>query len=164
MDFPLLKIMNSAMVIYNSSGKEKFIKVTNEMKRTLFISILIGFFITSFMSIVGCNYKNKIKDYYRSEGQCKKSCEEWFSSYQQKHDEERVTYKNHYNKRLNKCFILLNNLDYRLKNLRVINENEIYGSFLTRLQDGKIVACDVLENKCNSEKEWDSLVKPYMEE
>jgi hypothetical protein len=134
------------------------------MKRTWVISILIVFFTTSFMSIAGCNYKNKIKTYSGLEGQCKKSCEEWFSDYQQKHDEERVSYKNHYNKRLNKCFILVNNLDYRLKNLKVINDNEIYGSFLARQQDGKIVTCDVLEKKCNSEKEWDSLVKPYLEE
>jgi hypothetical protein len=47
--------------------------------------------------------------------------------------------------------------------LREINENKIYGSIRSK-KDGTIIICNVLEKSCKSEEEWDSFVKPYIEE
>ena len=100
---------------------------------------------------------NALKD------KCGKQCEAWFKSYQQRYPSDKFTYENHYNKRLNKCFVLLKYSEKQLKSLRNINDNTMYGSFLSK-QDGKIIICNVLDKKCNSEEEWNSLVKPYMED
>jgi len=134
-----------------------------KMKRTLFLPILIVFFTTLFIFTVGCNYQNLTKEQYDLNDKCGKQREEWFKSYQKKYPSDKFTYKNHFNKKLNKCFILVEYSESQLKSLRNINENKIYGSFLSK-QDGNIIICNVLEQKCKSEEEWDSLVKPYMEE
>jgi hypothetical protein len=94
---------------------------------------------------------------------CEKQCEEWVKSDEKKFFRDKFTHKNHYNTKLDKCFILVNYSKKQLKILRNINENKIYGSFRFK-HDGTIIICNVLEKTCNSEEEWDSLVKPYMEE
>ena len=80
-------------------------------------------------------------------------------------------YVNHYNKKLNKCFILITGTSYptdkkgnviRMKNLYDINENKEYASFVTVKE--KITDCKALETNCKSEDKWDELAKPYMEE
>jgi hypothetical protein len=84
-------------------------------------------------------------------------------------------YSNHYNKKLKKCFVLqtYRNIPYKDKTqqsftmyqLYDINENKKYGDYLKSdgmsmptscIVDGKMV--------CHSEQEWNTLVKPYMEE
>ena len=73
-------------------------------------------------------------------------------------------YQNHYNKKLNKCFIIITSTSpsMKLKNLFDFNENKELGTFV----DNKNLSmdCRVFEKSCKSEQEWDSLVKPYMEE
>jgi hypothetical protein len=144
--------------------KVKFVYINcweiNTMTRRVFLSILIVFFT---ITIVGCNFQNLTKEQYELQDKCEKQCEIWSKSYQQKYPGDKFTYKDHYNKRLNKCFILVKYSKSQLKSLRNINENKIYGSFFSK-QDSKTVICNVLEKKCNSEAEWDSLVKPYIEE
>ena len=76
---------------------------------------------------------------------------------------QKLTYESHYNKRLNKCFMLVTYSKSQLKSLKEISENKMYGSLLVK-QNSKTLICNVLENKCKTEKEWDALVKPYMEE
>jgi hypothetical protein len=82
-------------------------------------------------------------------------------------------YKNHYNVKLNKCFALINTTSYFhsksndaliMKALWDIDKVKKYGT-LTRLrrQPAPIV-CLVEDRICKSEGEWNSLVKPYMEE
>lgn len=80
-------------------------------------------------------------------------------------------YTNHYNTKLNKCFILVTTTSYPkdrkgnmigMKNLYDINENKEYASFVTVKE--KITDCRVLDKDCKSEGEWDMLIKPYMEE
>lgn len=86
-------------------------------------------------------------------------------------------YKNHYNKKQNKCFVLLtytfepNNKEKNItiiKQLMDINENKIFGSLQKEYKpESKIIKiknCFVLEKFCNSSDEWDKLVKPYMED
>ena len=133
------------------------------MKRTLVLSLLIVFFTTSFMLTVGCNNQNLTKEQYDLNDKCGKQSEEWSKSYQKKYPSDKFTCKNHFNKRLNKCFVLVEYSESQLKSLKNINENKIYGSFLSK-QDGNIIICNVLEKKCKSEEEWDALVKPYMED
>lgn len=94
---------------------------------------------------------------------CEKECEAWVTSDQKKFFKDTFTHQNHYHTRLDKCFILVNYSKKQLKILKDINENKIYGSFRSK-QDGTIIICNVLEKTCKSEEEWDSLVKPYIEE
>jgi hypothetical protein len=83
-------------------------------------------------------------------------------------------YAHHYNRKLNKCFILFTSTftprdSKKLsastdKSLRDINENKTYGSFLKFENDTKPFQCEFLDKYCSSEDEWDGLAKPYMEE
>ena len=152
------------------------------MKRTLFLSILIVFFTTSFMSLVGCNNQKSTKEQYQLQEQCVKRSKEYFNKEYGNGiinwgDEERLTsnYTNHYNKKLNKCYILITSTQFirnnenkieniGLKTLFELNENKGYGSLIQFENNNKPNNCRILEKYCNLEKEWDSLVKPYMEE
>ena len=85
-----------------------------------------------------------------------------------------VGYRNHYNKKLNKCFFLLTYSDLPYKNKKTaastqislydISENREYGSYFIRVVDKLPIHCKVLDKLCRSEQEWNSLVNPYMEE
>jgi hypothetical protein len=149
------------------------------MKRTLFLSILIVFFATSFMTLVGCHNQNIIKEQYslsELQEQCEKRSNEFFSkeygngTVKTKDGTTTTYYTNHYNKNQNKCLLLLKSThifndkkkSYRyLENLLDIDENQEYGYFIN---NGKNIVCFVLDKECKTEKEWESLVKPYMEE
>ncbi|MFA5196301.1 MAG: hypothetical protein WC401_10940 [Bacteroidales bacterium] len=120
------------------------------------------------MSVVGCNNQRSTKDEYILQEKCGKSCEEYFRKTYGGLTDQQYTYdyKNHYNKNMNKCFILLDSrspYSGNRKDLRDINENKQYGSFW-RSSKGVITFCRVSKKECESEEEWDSLVKPYMEE
>lgn len=125
-----------------------------------FLSVLV---ISYTISLAGCNFSSLTKEQYALREKCEKQCEGWSKSYQQKYPSDKFSYENHYNRRLNKCFMLVTYSTSQLKSLKSISENKIYGSFLSR-QNSKTVICNVLENKCKTEKEWNFLVKPYMEE
>jgi hypothetical protein len=155
------------------------------MKRNLFLSFLIVFFTTSFMSIVGCNNQNIIKE-QSSLSELQAQCGKWSQEYFNKEysngiinggDGERLisNYTNHYNKKLNKCFILITstefirNMENKIESIRVktlfdLNENKEYGSLIQFENNNKPINCRILEKYCNSEKEWNLLVKPYMED
>jgi hypothetical protein len=84
-----------------------------------------------------------------------------------------ITYTNHYNRRLNKCFVILKAISFSEKKDKLgmltdktlwdINEMKQYGSF-DQFFKGELFSCQVLDKGCNSEIEWDSLVKSYMED
>ena len=159
------------------------------MKRTLLFCILIVFFTISFMSLVGCNQSpkeqppislstqdNDRKVDYQLQESCGKSCRELFMErygnglLQIDNQNIIVSYKNHYNKKLNKCFILLKSetvvkreIIQTLINLGDLNENKEYGRFQFT-KENQLVVCVLLEKECKTEREWDLLVKPYMEE
>ena len=150
------------------------------MKRALFLSILIFFFTISFMSVVGCNQnptkeqssvsEGKIKVDYELQERCGKQTSEFFKKEYGNgittvgKEQMMSGYQNHYNKKLNKCFIIITSTSksMRLKNLFDFNENKELGTFV----ENKYLPmnCRVFEKKCKSEEEWDSLVKPYMED
>jgi hypothetical protein len=154
------------------------------MKRILFLSFLIFFFTILFVSLSGCNNLNTIKENSYASGnnlkneaylseKCEKKCEDHFRKEYgngRLNDGKRtVSYQSHYNTKLNKCFIMLTTtffvekykLSYKEKFLFDVNYLRDYAFFHN---SGKITFCDVERNKCNSEDEWVSLVKPYMEE
>ena len=130
---------------------------------------------SSFISLFGCNNQNSTKEQYQLQEQCGKRCEEYFNKENGNgtiNDKEQlgsIFYQNHYNKKLNKCFILLNEKgikknnekSYKMKTLLDMNEKKKYGFFYNFEM---LTFCDVLEKKCKSEEEWDALVKPYMED
>ena len=155
------------------------------MKKNLFLSILIVFFTTSFIFSVGCNNQNIIKEpssLSELQEQCVKRSKEYFKKEYGNGiinggDGERLisNYTNHYNKKLNKCFILITstefirNMENKIENIRIktlfeLNENKEYGSLIQFENNNKLINCRILEKYCNLEKEWDFIIKPYMEE
>ena len=149
------------------------------MNRKLILSILIIFFTTSFLSIFGCNNQNIIKEQSslsELQEQCGKRSKEFFSkeysngTVNTKDGTTTVNYTNYYNKKQNKCFLLLKSThifndkkkgNKYSENLLDIDENQEYGYFIEYVKN---IVCFVLDKECKSEQEWDSLVKPYMEE
>lgn len=126
--------------------------------------IFIWCFIVSFtISLAGCNVLNMNKKQNDVQDKCENQCEAWSKSYQQKYPGDTISYDSHYNKKLGKCFILVKYEKSQLRSLKSLTENKVYGSFLSK-KDSKTVICNVLETKCRTEDEWDSLVKPYMKE
>jgi len=89
-----------------------------------------------------------------------------------------VSYQNHYNARLNKCFYLQTVNTYpknKAENVHEdgvlfdINDNREYGNFHRMMNyegpyDPVPVICNLLERQCHSRVEWEYLVRPYMEE
>ncbi len=91
-------------------------------------------------------------------------------------DGKKITsdFTNHYNKKLNKCFVLVNLTIHinneenkieknRLRTLLDVNELKEYGAVII-FNNGELDSCRVSDKVCKSEQEWDSFVKPYMED
>jgi hypothetical protein len=154
------------------------------MKTTLPLSVII-IFITSFMSIVGCNNHKTIKEPSSLSGlqeQCLNRSKEYFKNeygngiINGENGERLISrYNNHYNRKLNKCYILIASTQFirnnenkieniRLKTLFELTENKKYGSLIKYENNNELINCRILEKYCNLEKEWDLVVKPYMEE
>lgn len=154
------------------------------MKRVYFLTVLIVFIAVFFISLAGCSHldmagsnsdspvKKQVNEAYMKE-KCEKKCEEHFRKQygngKLNNGKRIISYQSHYNKKLNKCFIMLDTtfmvekykLGYREKFLFDVNYLRDYAFYH---DSGKITFCDVEKNKCGSESEWLSLVKPYMEE
>lgn len=150
------------------------------MKRTLFLSIVIVFVI----SIVGCDSKQtptkeqssitdkNIKQIYDLQQKCGKRSEEWFKNkYGGSGDIHLMGYENHYNKKMNKCFILVSKKldDYSLsidltqeEHLFDVDENKEYGSVV--FIKGKQSTCYFIDGKeKDCEKyHWINTIHPYM--
>ncbi len=77
-------------------------------------------------------------------------------------------YVNHYNRKMNKCFILISSPEVASKTIYETLydhfENKEYGSFYSSIDGRQNVICNMLGTHCKSYDEWQSLVKPYMEE
>lgn len=85
-----------------------------------------------------------------------------------------ATFVNHYNSKLNKCFIetfthsIVNKDLLQQEYLDDAFEKKQYGMF-AGFVGGRMVACSVTSSsganvKCNSSDEFDSLIKPYLEQ
>lgn len=78
-------------------------------------------------------------------------------------------YTNHYNKKLDKCYILVTT--YRGgtagyvsgESLYNVLENKLVGDLMS-LNSEKPYTCFVGEGRCKNTEEWEKLIKPYMEE
>lgn len=112
------------------------------------------------------------KEEYELQERCGKRAEESFKKewgngiFSTKEGQALVTFRNHYNRRLNKCFYLQTYIDSKFKGkqksmttsriLVDFNDNNEIGTFLSP------TICHVGGNVCRSEKEWDALVAPFM--
>lgn len=123
---------------------------------------------------------------YELSERCGKRVEEWFIREWGKTGivvtNETTTaaeYRNHYNARMNKCFMLLT--VQRLPNrsgkgppferrviLMDINESKEYGTLVVTKPDAMrpsvISSCSVAAKHCEYEQEWGALIAPYMGE
>lgn len=142
----------------------------------------MNFFILLYLFIFVCPfnlYAGSVKEDYELQERCGKRAEEVFKkefgtgSSKNINDIKLSKYINHYNKKLMKCFIQVTEsgitktenikIFITVKHLYDVNENKQYGTFIKN-DVVKKPTCEVLEKKCNSEAEWDALVKPYMED
>jgi len=145
-----------------------------EMKRTYWVALLI-FFFTIFST--GCDQNQSseqpsalnqdLSEKYGLLEKCGNHAEEWFKVYQQNYPGDKLTYKNHFNTKLNKCFIYITSFQsggYQTVSLFDVSENKKYGSCVGVIDDEEHFACAFLNKDVKSKTEWDSLVKPFMEE
>jgi hypothetical protein len=150
------------------------------MRKLLLSAFCIGLFFFLFGNGYAASKeqdldRNKIADLRE---QCRKSAEEYFtgrfgSGIRDDDFGQRIdTYTNHYNVKLNKCFILIETViipkykifrTSRAKTLLDIYKDTYYGSYGIG-RDGSINMCEMLKKECHSDSDWDSLVDPYMEE
>ena len=115
------------------------------------------------------------KDLYELQDICSKTCGDWFEKEwgngKVKTDDGFMTstYQSHYNKTMNKCFILHKTTSFSNKpNSNVmesegiwdIQSNEDYGYFDSL--NNALMVCDVRGVKCKSHNEWKSLIRTYM--
>jgi hypothetical protein len=152
------------------------------MRRSILLMALFVIWVAG--SLFGISYAGSNKDDYELQERCGKRAaeclKEWYGSEGLQSDEYFSylrSYTNHCNIKLNKCFILVQELAFSRdpearkkfgirddKSLWDVNENKIYGEFIIYRLDHMPDRCEVLGKRCISEEEWDSLVKPYIEE
>ncbi len=130
--------------------------------------IFVIFLTISFLSLTGCIDENLIKEQPSVPRQtqkdddapqeiCKTRCDKYF---RERHLEGYL-YQSHYNKKLNKCFILTEDASKTSKDLYDVDESQHYGMFF---YDPDGIYCNFLETECKSEKAWDVLAAPYMQD
>jgi hypothetical protein len=153
------------------------------VKVTVVLGLFILFFSNSAMYAQSSTNKSSSKEMYGLRENCGKRASDYFKEhYAGGHSESKdetlmSSYRNHYSRKLNKCFIRLlvqhTPKDIEVmeklgaateKELREISENAIYGYFYKSDKVNKPRKCEVAARQCNSVYEWDSLVIPYMEE
>jgi hypothetical protein len=148
------------------------------MKQLFILIVAVCLFAPSYL--YGQNSKPSAKDISELQEKCKSDAvtifKEVFSKNDMPNDKDGVTYKNyknHYNIKLNKCFVLINTTSYPhsksndaliIKVLWGINEVKKYGSVTRLRRQPNPTDCSVKDRICKSESEWNSLVKPYMED
>ena len=80
-----------------------------------------------------------------------------------------ANYSNHYNKKLNKCFYLINSstvnysskITYNFKTLIDINDNSVYGDYI---DDGVKITANVQGKKLTSNNDWNLHTNTFMNE
>ncbi len=164
------------------------------MGRFLFSIVILFLLIT-----VAIAADNKVdenldrKQVYELERLCKQDAEEYFKLkdkskfVQDPNDkinesvETKCNYINHYNRKMNKCYLIITTSifyhrreDKRIDSLiyhilyDVLENNDFgYSSLYINSKaptPQSVSDCYVADNKCKTEEEWFKLVKPYMEE
>ena len=146
------------------------------------VLLTVLFFIGIIFSLFPNSYAASTKEEYELQERCSKRTEDLFKkeygNYIVSNEAGTTTsnYTNHYNRKLNKCFILVTQTHIPKdketreklgvsieKTLVDINENKLYGHFF-KFSNGGLTVCKVLGKHCSSDNEWNALVMPYMEE
>ena len=77
-------------------------------------------------------------------------------------DHAMYNYQNHFNRKLNKCFLWVWSRDGgQSQYLLDVNENEPLGKM--SVYDGTGFRCIMQGQTCSSESDWATLIKPYIE-
>ena len=119
------------------------------------------------MTIGAASEQNR-KEIYKRHERCGKLAEQIFEKDFPVGERKGLEiFQNHYNVRLNRCFILEENTtitkdagkSYTIKLLTLVdvNDNKIYGSF-------NPLYCAVQDATCKSEQEFRSLIQQFMED
>jgi len=108
---------------------------------------------------------------------CAKKAEEAFKENYPKTQGELFSYTCHYNRKLNKCFVLINGalVDIpgqasNVSSLYDAYEYKMYADYHQVVKEGQHYydtppfICTTLDKTCDSRQEYDNFVKPYMEE
>jgi len=132
------------------------------------------------LTLISNTYGGSLKEEYELQERCDKSAAIIFKKkFVTSEQDVIVDYQAHYNKNLNKCFMLVTRSDFKQggkkgrpnmsKSLIDIHEHKEIACFfkfidIERISNEQIMECNVAGKKCLYESEWDELVKPYMEE
>jgi hypothetical protein len=128
--------------------------------------------------------KNETTADYDLQAKCSKDARAWFNeNWSRDKDTVLLDFSNHYNKKGNKCFIFV---EYHYNNRFVgqggtgwtnhmslwdIYENSKYGEFVenhytyfkpTITTSDQLVTCDMFDQKCKSMDEFNSFMRPYL--
>lgn len=110
------------------------------------------------------------------ERQCSAAAEHFFNESGWSDKNSGAWYENHFNRRLNRCFILVRSNISEGQNLvqstalMDVNDGESIGQYGKNIPFGKAdyavkpFTCDVLDKYCQTTEEFDAFVKPYMED
>jgi len=115
---------------------------------------------------------------WEQEQQCAKSAADFFNGSSWTQSNVSAGYDNHFNHKLNKCFILVNATSSQGSSLlfyRVLMDvnggtQSALATYDKQVPVGvadymvKPFVCDMLDKYCNSEEEFNAFVKPYMEQ
>ena len=115
---------------------------------------------------------------WEQERQCAKSSADFFNGSNWTQSNVSAGYDNHFNHKLNKCFILVNTTTSQGSSLsfyRVLMDvnggtQSALATYGKQVPSGvadymvKALICDMLDKYCNSEEEFNAFVKPYMEQ
>ena len=121
------------------------------------------------------------KEKYELEERCGKRAAQYFSEqYGNGYDKSNgmttfISFRNHYNLRLNKCYVLLvtrmhidswaKEEEVRTLELLDLNENNKFGTYIGSSTSVKPPSmCEVKDGLCHSEIEWWNMTKQYMED
>jgi hypothetical protein len=140
-----------------------------------YMIIKVILLIISCLNICNITYAGSIKEEYELQERCGQSAAEYFKKEYRTgiSIDTGTNYHSHYNRKLNKCFILImqskltkdeKGRPHTFKLLIDLQENKEYAYFFKFRDNDQIMSCNVLDKSCSSESEWDDLVKPYMEE
>jgi hypothetical protein len=106
---------------------------------------------------------------YAAQTSCGASARDWFTK-AYAHDrvgvDETRDFGAHYNQKLNRCFAVLNETRSSFVSIQLVdvNENNPIGFYVRPLADKGPSRCEVENKRCNSDEEWNALMKPYVKD